>query len=218
MQINLTQALKEKFPNSMFGSLVIRDIPNRKGHETLEQHKRELESKIRENNIETDKDEMINYYDTYFKMWNKTYPIEYQINTIRSGGKFPKVSVLVDCMFLAEIKDRILTSGHDLDEIQGDLNFDISEGGEKYLKLNGQEQTLKKNDVILKDNKGILASILYGPARRTSITHETKNAIYFAWCPYALDEEIIRCHLDEILLNLKSVFESLNSEIKSIHS
>ncbi|MFX0126437.1 MAG: hypothetical protein ACFFAE_22660, partial [Candidatus Hodarchaeota archaeon] len=141
MQINLTQALKEKFPNSMFGSLIIRNIPNRKGHETLERQKRDLENKIREANLVMDKDKMIKYYDTYFKMWKKTYPIEYQINTIKSGRKFPKVSVLVDCMFLAEIKDRILTSGHDLDEIQGDLNFDISEDGEKYLKLNGQEQT-----------------------------------------------------------------------------
>jgi len=121
-------------------------------------------------------------------------------------------------MFLAELKNRILTSGHDLDRIQGDLTFDISEGGELYLKLNGQEQELKKNDVVLKDSKGILASILYGPARRTSITHETKNVVYFAWCPYAMDEVIIRGHLNEILLNLKSVFESLTSEIKSIHS
>jgi DNA/RNA-binding domain of Phe-tRNA-synthetase-like protein len=173
-----------------------------------------LEREIREKYAEVDKDNMIHYYNTYFKMWRKTYPIAYQINTVKSGGKFPQVSVVVDCMFIAELKNRILTSGHDLDEIKGDLTFDISRGGEQYLKLNGQNQVLKMNDVVLKDNKGILASILYGPARRTSISLKTKNALFFAWCPYTLDDEIIRSHLNEIFLNLNHAFEFITSEIQ----
>ena len=73
---------------------------------------------------------------------------------------------------------------------------------------------MKKNDVVLKDNEGILASILYGPARRTSISLKTKNALFFAWCPYAMDENIIMGHLNEIFQNLNSVFESITSEIQ----
>ncbi len=214
MQINITDRLKEKYPVSIFGNLIIRDVSNRKRNETLEDRKRSLEREIREKYVEVDKDTMIHYYNTYFKMWRKTYPIGYQINTVKSGGKFPQVSVLVDCMFIAELKNRILTSGHDLDEIKGDLTFDVSQGGEQYLKLNGQKQELKKKDVVLLDNEGILASILYGPARRTSISLKTKNALFFAWCPYTIDEEIIRSHLNEIFLNLNSVFESVTSEIQ----
>lgn len=217
MHINLTLDLKKKYPSSIFGSLIIRDFQNRKRDGTLEEQKRDLERKIREDYVEVDKDCMISYYNTYFKMWNKTYPIEFQINTIKSGGKFPQVSVLVDSMFIAELKSRILTSGHDLDEIQGDLNFDVSEGGERYLKINSQEQKLKKNDVVLKDREGILASILYGPARRTSITLKTINVLYFAWCPYAMDKDIIRGHLNEIFLSLKNVIESVSSEVQLIH-
>ncbi len=212
MKINLTHRLKEKYPDSIFGSLTIRNVPNRKKHETLEERKRHLERNIREEYVEVDKDDMIHYYSTYFKMGKKKYPIEYQINTIKSGGKFPQVSVLVDTMFVAELTNRILTSGHDLDEIQGDLIFDVSQGGEQYVKINGQEQQLKQNDVVLKDNKGILASILYGPARRTSITLKTNNALYFAWCPHLLDEELVRNHLNTILQNLSSIFKPVTAE------
>ncbi len=180
MQINFTESLKEKYPGSIFGNLIIRDVQNRKRNETLEGRKRSLEREIREKYAVVEKDNMILYYNTYFRMWKKTYPIEYQINTVKSGGKFPQVSVVVDCMFIAELKNRILTSGHDIDEIKSDLTFDISQGGEQYLKLNGQKQELKKNDIILKDNEGILASILYGPARRTSISLKTKNSLFFA--------------------------------------
>jgi DNA/RNA-binding domain of Phe-tRNA-synthetase-like protein len=214
MQINTTEGLKETYPDSRFGNLIVREVPNRKRNEILEERKRTLEREIKEKYTEVDKDTIIQYYNTYFKLWRKTYPIEYQIKTVKSGGKFPQVSVLVDCMFIAELKNRVLTSGHDLDEIKGGLTFDISQGGEQYLKIDGRKQELKKNDVVLKDNEGILASILFGPARRTSISLKTKNALFFAWCPYVMDEEIIMRHLNEILQNLKGVFESINSEIQ----
>ncbi|MHA2327459.1 MAG: phenylalanine--tRNA ligase beta subunit-related protein, partial [Candidatus Hodarchaeales archaeon] len=138
--------------------------------------------------------------------------------TIKNGGKFPQVSVLVDSMFIAEINSRILTSGHDIEKLQGDLTFDISRGGERYVKLNGQEQILKKNDVLLKDKEGLLASILYGPARRTSISLKTKDTLYFAWCPYLTDEELIIAHLNNIHENLSKVFESVTCEKRLIRA
>ncbi len=218
MQIHITSDLKKLYPESIFGSLIIRNLPNRKTHEALEERKRNLERLLRESQGEADVDSVIQNYNTYFKMWNKTYPIEYQIKTIKSGGRFPQVSVLVDSMFIAELKIRILTSGHDLSEIQGDLTFDISRGGERYLKLNGQEQELKKNDVVLKDEEGLLACILYGPARRTSVTLKTKDVLYFAWCPYVTAEGLIIAHLNEIRENLNSVFESVTSDRQLIRS
>jgi len=118
-------------------------------------------------------------------------------------------------MFLAELKNRILTSGHDLDEIKGNLIFDISKEAKEYLKLNGQTQKLKKDDIILKDQKGILASILYGPAKRTSISLKTKNVLYFAWCPYQIKEEVMVNHLNDIVSSLKLAFKSLIPKIKN---
>ncbi len=218
MQIKITPDLKKLYPESIFGSLIIRNIPNSKIHEALEERKRDLERRIREVHGQMDIDGMIKNYNAYFKMWNKTYPIEYQINTIKSGGRFPQVSVLVDSMFIAELKNRILTSGHDLDEIRGDLTFDISRGGECYLKINGQEQKLKKNDVVLRDSEGLLACILYGPARRTSITLKAKDALFFAWCPYVTDEGLIIAHLNDILENLSHLFGSVTSESQLFRS
>ncbi|MHA1943338.1 MAG: phenylalanine--tRNA ligase beta subunit-related protein [Candidatus Thorarchaeota archaeon] len=212
MQTILSLDLKTKYPESIFGSLIIRDVPNIGKHEVLEERKRFLENRIRESFKEVDADIMIQNFSTYFQGWGKTYPIKYQIDTIKKGGKFPKVSVLVDSMFLAELNNRILTSGHDLDEIQGDLTFDVSTGGERYLKINGQEQELKKDDILLKDEEGILASILYGPARRTTISPKTKNALYHAWCPFSLDDKIVLAHLNEISNNFDGIFESVTSE------
>jgi hypothetical protein len=76
----------------------------------------------------------------------------------------------------------------------------------------------KKKDVILEDHEGILAFILCGPKRRTSITLNKKNALYFAWCPYKTDEGLINAHLNEILENMKYLFGSVSSEYQVIRS
>jgi len=214
MRVELTSKLRIAYPKAVFGSLVVKNVVNRKKHEALEKRKHEFEKMIRETFAESTVDNTIQSYDSYFKNWGKTYPIKYQINTIRKGVSFPQVSVLVDSMFLAELKNKYLTSGHDLKTLQGDLIFDITEGGEKYVKLNRKEQALKLNDVILKDEKGILASILYGPALRTSITSLTENALYFVWCPYGLKKSQIISHLNDIRENIHTVFGPTNSEIK----
>jgi DNA/RNA-binding domain of Phe-tRNA-synthetase-like protein len=94
------------------------------------------------------------------------------------------------------------------------LFFDVSKGGEEYIKLNGEKQVLKENDIILRDDEGVLASVLYGPARRTSISPSTRNALYFAWCPYSVSEDAISSHLNDILSNICKVLGTTNSKIQ----
>ena len=102
-------------------------------------------------------------------------------------------------MFMAELENRILTSGHDADTVQGHLIYDLADDGEEYVKLNGKKQVLVKNDIVLRDEEGVLASILFGPAARTSITMETVNPLFFAWCPIGITTETVEEHLVTIL-------------------
>jgi DNA/RNA-binding domain of Phe-tRNA-synthetase-like protein len=81
------------------------------------------------------------------------------------------------------------------------------------VKLNGEEQEAEGGDVLLRDGEGLLATVLFGPARRTSITPETRNVLYLAWCPYGIGEELIRGHLEDIRSNLGSAYETLEVEI-----
>ena len=216
MRVELSPELRIIYPRAQFGSLTVRNAPNTRKIGALEEQKRLLEREIREVYPAVEEDSTIQSYDTYFKRWGKTYPVEFQIKTLKRGGRLPQVSALVDGMFMAEIKNRILTSGHDLDALAEDLIFDVSSEGEWYVKLNGEEQKLKDNDVILRDAEGILASVLYGPARRTSISPTTRSAIFFAWCPYGMGEETIKAHLNNILSNLRIIYESTSSEIQII--
>jgi DNA/RNA-binding domain of Phe-tRNA-synthetase-like protein len=212
MNVELRSELKLLYPRAIFGGLMVENVTNNKKNPRLEKEKRDLEAEIREDYPDVDQDEVIRSYDTYYKKWGKTYPIEFQVKTIKGGRNFPQVSTLVDSMFLAELRNRVLTSGHDQDRIQSDLWFDLSDEGETYLKLNGKEQELPKSDIILRDRDDILASVLYGPARKTSISSETSNPLYFAWCPYKFGESTVEEHLMDIVRNLELVYGSFKYE------
>ena len=212
MNFTVKPELKILYPGAHFGSLTTNNLQNMKKNSDLETTKRSLEQKIRETYPDPANDPTISDYNLYYAKWSKIYPIAFQIKSIKTGRNFPNVSTYVDAMFLSELENRILTSGHDRDAIQGTLTYDLAEDGEEYVKLNGKKQTLVKNDVVLRDNEGILGSILFGPAARTSITNETANPLYFAWCPIGINMENIQHHLGTILEYLKIVYGEIQSE------
>ena len=206
MAFSVRPEVKIFYPTATFGSITINKQQNMKKHPDLEQTKRLIEKKIRETYQTPEEDPIVQSYAGYFDKWGKTYPIEFQINSIKKGKTFPQVSTHVDCMFMAELENRILTSGHDRDEIQGRLVYGLADVGEEYVKLNGKKQVLHKNDVILKDDDGVLASVIFGPSARTSITIETVNPLYFAWCPVGIDQEMVDEHLSTIMKFSKIVY------------
>lgn len=212
VEIELSRELVLSFQDAVFGGLLVKGIPNKKQNALLNKKKIELEKSI-QTKYDKSIDNVMIHYINYFKRWNKSYPIEIQIESIIKGKKLPNVSILVDSMFHAEMKNRILTSGHDLERITGNLKFEVSSGSENYLKINNKEQKLKEGDIYLKDNKTILANILYGPALRTSINMNTRNALYLAWCPVGISEEKVKSHLNDILLNLKTEYKVPEFEI-----
>ena len=206
MEFTVRPELKIFYPTAVFGSLTINNQRNMKEHPDLELAKRLLEKNVKENYPAPREDPVVQRYAEYFGGWGRTYPIEFQINSIKKGRTFPQVSTHVDCMFMAELEDRILTSGHDRDTVQGGLVYDLADEGEVYVKLNGERQVLVKNDVVLRDDEGVLASVLFGPAARTSIGGETVNPLYFAWCPVGIDRETVDAHLSSIVKYLMMVY------------
>jgi DNA/RNA-binding domain of Phe-tRNA-synthetase-like protein len=211
MSFTVRPEVKIFYPSAHFGSLIIHNQTNQKKHPDLEKAKRQLEEKIRETYPPPAEDEVIQHYTDYYRKWGKTYHIEFQIKSIKKGRGFPNLSTHVDSMFMAELENRILTSGHDADTIQGTLIYDLADDGEEYIKLNGKKQILVKNDVVLRDEEGVLASILFGPATRTSITMGTLNPLFFAWCPIGITHESVEGHLSTILRYLETVYGETKS-------
>ncbi len=104
MEFSVRPEVKIFYPTATFGSLTINNQQNMKTHPDIEQAKRLIEKKIRETYPAPEEDPIVQSYAGYFEKWGKTYPIEFQINSIKKGRTFPQVSTHVDCMFMAELE------------------------------------------------------------------------------------------------------------------
>ena len=200
----ISDEVKKVYPEALMGILVMKNVCNPKKHEELDRCKLELENSLRKNFTGLDRADLKNMeplktYNDYYKRFKKTYHVLLQLDSIVFKNKsIPKVASLVEVMFMAELKNLLLTAGHDLDAIDLPIKLDVSNGGEKYTQISGQEKELIYNDMMVSDSKGIISSIVYGPDKRTQITPNTQNVLFVVYAPPGIEKSKVFQHLQDI--------------------
>lgn len=202
--LEITPAWKSTFPGAHVGVLVVRNASNPAHHIELEKRKMELEEQLRVQFAGQDRaaiasNPILKIYGEYYKRFKKTYHVQLQLESIVLKGKsIPTVAALVESMFMAEVKNMLLTAGHDLDTLQLPLTLDVTTGNESYVLLRGENQTVKAGDMIISDGVGIISNIIYGPDQRTQITAETRNVVFTVYAPAGIEEQLITKHLEDM--------------------
>jgi len=202
--LEVTPAWRTAFPGAHAGVLVLRDVVNPAHHPGLEKLKAELEAHLRNQFSGQDRGVLaahpvLQTYKEYYRQFKKTYHVQLQLESIVwKGRSIPTVASLVEAMFMAEIKNMLLTAGHDLDNLHLPLTLDVSTGVESYTLLRGEEQILKPGDMMISDALGIISSIIYGPDQRTQINANTRNAVFTVYAPAGIDEPVVLQHLQDI--------------------
>ena len=204
----VTSAWKATYPQALAGVLVMRDVSNPPHHPALESKKAALEEELRARFSGQDRAAIASHpvlqaYGNYYHQFKKTYHIQLQLESIVLKGKsIPSVAALVESMFMAEMQDLLLTAGHDLDGLHLPLILDVATGTEAYTLLRGEEQTLKASDMFIRDQLGVISSIIYGPDQRTQITPNTHNVVFTAYAPPGIDEQTVLNHLQHVKENV----------------
>ena len=196
------------YPGAAAGVLAMCHVSNLEIHAGLEQQKTELEAslKARFSGLDRKALELVTpfpAYDAYYKKFKKTYHVYLQLESIVFKEKMiPRVASLVEAMFMAELKNMLLTAGHDLATLHPPVSLEVATGTEHYLLLRGQDQTLKPGDMFIKDGQGVISSIIYGPDQRTQITASTHEVLYTVYAPPGIGEQAVEAHLQDIRDNV----------------
>jgi DNA/RNA-binding domain of Phe-tRNA-synthetase-like protein len=202
--MRISEEWRKAFPGAHAGVLALRGVINPPRHAGLDERKSALESELRARYSGFNRPAFLNVpelysYDAYYSRFKKTYHILLQLESIVLKGKpIPAVAVLVESMFMAEMEDLLLTAGHDLDVLQLPLTLDVSRGEETYTLMRGEEQTLKAGDMYIRDGKGVISSVIYGPDRRTQIRPGTKAAVFTTYAPAGIPAQAVETHLRHI--------------------
>jgi len=219
----ISEKLKTAYPGGLIGAVLIKNASNSEFNTGLEKKKEELENDLRtryENINRTDLSltEPIKTYVNYYKRFKKTYHVLLQLESVVLKKKsIPNVAPLVETMFMAELKNLLLTAGHDMDAVRLPIMVDLSQGNERYILLNGQEKKLAPGDMMMVDGSGIISSIIYGPDNRTQITQNTKNVLFVVYAPPGINEGLLEQHLQDINQYVKIVSPDAIIETQKVY-
>jgi DNA/RNA-binding domain of Phe-tRNA-synthetase-like protein len=208
VDIKILEDWYHKFPGSHIGMLLIGNVNNSKRTTPLDARKIDVESRLRDKyagfsranflSIDT-----LNAYKNYYKKFKKTYHVQLQLESVVLKGKsLPNVTPLVDANFASEMETLLLTAGHDADLLEGPISIGVTNGSEYFTQINGNLKMLKAGDMMMKDEKGVVCSIIYGQDKRTPISPKTKRALYVTYVPEGIPRETVISHLDRIKENI----------------
>ena len=219
----VSEAWKRAYPGAAVGVLIMRNVVNPESHAALDKRKEELENQLRARFSDYDRAALkalptIQAYNAYYKRFKKTYHVQLQLESvIFKGRSIPPMAALVEAMFMAELKNLLLTAGHDLEAVQMPVRLDVAKGGERYIRLNGQEQELKAGDMMMADARGIISCVLYGPDFRTRIIPETRHVLFTVYAPAGIGEQAVYDHLQDIQANVLLVAPEANTELLEVY-
>jgi len=211
MLLSATTKWKETYPGAVVGVLAMRRVANPENSPPLDARKEDLETRLRSQYPSHTRSELkslpsLRPYAEYYKRFGKTYHVQLQLESILFKGRaIPRLAALVEAMFMAELSSLILTAGHDLDSVSGQIGVDVAAGGESFVALSGQEQALKPSDMFIRDDEGILSCVVYGPAHRARIDPATTRVLFTAYAPPGIGVEKVEGHLSDLKANVLTI-------------
>jgi DNA/RNA-binding domain of Phe-tRNA-synthetase-like protein len=207
VRIDISEAWRTTYPDATVGVLEMSGVANPKRHTQLDEKKAELEQQLRNRYSGADRATLkalptITAYTNYYKRFKKSYHVLFQLESVLLTGRpIPKVAALVEAMFMAEINNQLLTAGHDWEKLEQPVTLDVAGGDETYVRINGQEQQLKKNDMFIADAQGVISSVIYGPDQRTRINFDTRHVLFTVYAPAGIGKQLVEQHLQQIQSN-----------------
>ncbi len=206
--LTVTDAWEAAYPGAHVGLLAMRNVVNPAEHAALDERRLALEDELRARWAGGDRAAIrslpvIGAYDRYYRKFKKTYHVQLQLESVALKGRpIPRVAALVESMFMAELKNLLLTAGHDLEAVEGPVALDVSDGTQRYELMNGREQQTAEGDMTISDSHGVISSIIHGPDRRTRIEAGTRSTLFTVYAPEGVNEQAVRGHLEDIRDNV----------------
>lgn len=220
--LSIQNELPKASGRCFIGFLVMSGIDNLSFSEALDKARCTLEEEIRDRYGPMTREELKSIYPmrayvSYYKKFGYTYHVLQQLESIAHGKNIPVVSALVEAMFMAELKNMLLTAGHDLEKIKQPLILQESLGEESYTGINGKIAKTVAGDIMIRDGESVISSILRGPDSRTRIGEKTRRVLFTVYAPAGIDEKDIVRHLSDIEYNVRIFSPDAETLVKDVY-
>ena len=206
----------------LLGVLAVENAGGAAYKDGLIQRRHALEAELRERYGQLDRAALkalhpMDVYAAYYKRFGYTYHVLPQLESVLKGKDIPDVLPPVAAMFMAELRNMVLTAGHDLDRLVLPLTLAASTGKEILPSLSGRAVLTVPGDFMVSDREGVVSAVLRGCDRRTAVTAETKNVLYTAYAPEGIGRDLVLRHLDDIESYVRTYADAPATVIKEVY-
>ena len=204
LPVVVTHAWRASFPDARVGLLLVDNVVNQAATPSLQEQTQRIEAGLRQRFASADRAALaalptIQAYHRHYRAFGQTYHVLRQLESVALNGKpLASPSGLVLAMFAAELDSQLLTAGHDVDALQPPLLLDRSTADESFTSLGGREQIVRAGDMLMRDQRGIISAVVYGPDDRTRLVDHTRRALFSTYAPAGIDGDQLLRHLDQL--------------------
>jgi DNA/RNA-binding domain of Phe-tRNA-synthetase-like protein len=204
LEVIVTDAWRDAFPEARVGLLLLDKVVNGPAPRLLQAQTRRLEGELRRRFDGADRATLaelpiIEAYQRHFRGFGQTYHVLRQLESVALKGRaIDSPSTLVLAMFTAELNHLLLTAGHDADALEPPLVLDRSQADDRFVGLGAQDQVVRAGDMLMRDARGIISAVVYGPDQRTRLVDQTRRALFVTYAPPGIGSYHVLNHLDEL--------------------
>ena len=193
--LTITDRYRRRFPELPFGTGTIQGCTYFEKSEAFKLYKRDLLRKTRKRQPLAEIGDRINVYDKFFSDWGYPCPLPGHLKRMIEMG-FPIVNLYIDTHIMAEMGHGILMAIQDLERFKGGWRLDLSEEGETYQAVSGRVNLCKEEEIVLRDEEGIVCSLFQGPDFKTKVDPSSQNIVVYVFTAPGVKEEFVSKGLD----------------------
>ena len=191
INLTITDAYRQRFPDLAFGIGTIQDCTYFGKAEAFKLFKRELLRRMRRRANLAQIEERIALYAQFFEEWGYPCPLPGHFKRAVDMG-FPIVNLYIDTHIIAEMTHGILMAIQDLNRFQGTWRLDLASEGETFQAVSGAMLICKEQEIVLRDEGGIVCSLFQGPDFRTKVDASSKDIVVYVFtAPGVQDEHVL---------------------------
>ena len=99
------------------------------------------------------------------------------IRNIQHRGALPQINSIIDIYNVESLKSFLAIGGHDLDKIEGPIEFTVSQRDDLFLPILSSEKHVAPTDPVYRDQKGVLAWLDVRDSDHYKFEETTQNAL-----------------------------------------
>ena len=148
----------------------------------------------------------------------KKYPptVPAFIRNIQRRGSMPHINSVIDIYNVESLHSLLAIGGHDLDKIDGQIEFTVNKEEGVFLPISSTEKHVAETDYVYRDPKGIIAWLGVRDGENYKFDDGTKNAIFIIQGNANTSVEIRVEALKRIQSDLAECMPQLEFEIQVI--